>query len=64
VRVRLGPAAPAFYFIEAGPRWSAVVEARAQFFIPELDGHSKYLGPLQRALVQPAKYGAGAQHAT
>lgn len=59
VRVRLGPASPAFYSIEARPRWSSVVEARAQFLIPGFAGDTKYVGRIQRGFVQPAVYGAG-----
>ena len=58
-RVRLGPASPAFYSIQARPLWSSAVEVRTQFLIPGFDGDPKYVGRVQRGFVQPALYGAG-----
>lgn len=58
-RVRLGPASPGFYSVDARPRWSSVIEVRTQFLIPGLDGDAKYVGRVQRGFVQPAVYGAG-----
>ena len=58
-RVRLGPVAPAFYSISPRPLWSAVIEVRTQFLLPDFDGAAKYVGRVQHGVVQPAVYGAG-----